>query len=96
MTYIESETVTDMMYGGGMMTGHKINLATNFNYSDAGKKSDSKEAPAITINNNSITMNGVPPKPETIEEWQAWYAKEQAAKAAQAITGQQPVIDVTP
>lgn len=96
MTYIESETVTDMMYGGGMMTGHKINLATNFNYSDAGKKSDSKEVPAITINNNSITMNGVPPKPETIEEWQAWYAKEQAAKAAQAITGQQPAIDVTP
>jgi hypothetical protein len=95
MTYIESETVTDMMYGGGMMTGHKINLATNFNYSDAGKKSDAKDAPAITINNNSITMNGVPPKPETIEEWQAWYAKEQAAKSlGNGASSTQPVIDV--
>ena len=92
MTYIESETVTDMMYGGGMMTGHKINLATNFNYSDAGKKSEAPQT-QINVNNNSITMNGVPPKPESIEEWQQWYAREQAAKAAPA--SQQPVIEAT-
>ena len=95
MTYIESETVTDMMYGGGMMTGHKINLATNFNYSDAGRKNETKDSsPAITINNNSITMQGVPPKPESIEEWQAWYVKEQAAKNTAALPEQPAVIDV--
>lgn len=95
MTYIESETVTDMMYGGGMMTGHKINLATNFNYSDTGKKNEAPQT-QINVNNNSITMNGVPPKPETIEEWQAWYAREQAAKALTEAGPKLEIIDVTP
>lgn len=98
LTYIESETVTDMMYGGGLMTGHKINLATNFNYSDAGKKGGGEAAPAVVVNNNSITMNGLPPKPESIEEWQEWYAKEQAAKkiesSKESVSG--PVIDLLP
>lgn len=98
LTYIESETVTDMMYGGGLMTGHKINLATNFNYSDAGKKGSSEPAPSVVVNNNSITMNGLPPKPESIEEWQEWYAKEQAAKKVlpSAESVGESVIDLLP
>lgn len=92
LTYIESETVTDMMYGGGLMTGHKINLATNFNYADTGKKGEQKEQTGVTINNNVISMNGVPPKPESIEEWQAWYVKEQNAKLS-GKTVEAPVID---
>ena len=78
-----------------MMTGHKINLATNFNYSDTGKKNETPQT-QINVNNNSITMNGVPPKPETIEEWQAWYAREQAAKALTEAVPKLEIIDVTP
>lgn len=92
LTYIESETVTDMMYGGGLMTGHKINLATNFNYADTGRKGEQKEQPGVTINNNVLSMTGVPPKPESIEEWQAWYIKDQNAKLS-GKTVEAPVID---
>ena len=98
MMYIESETVTDMMYGGGLMTGHKINLATNFNYSDSGKSKPAADKDSITINNNIVAMTGIPPKPESIEEWQAWYLREQQAKVAeikQAPCGQeQDVVDI--
>ena len=103
--YIESERVVDMLYGGGLMAGHKLDLATNFNYNDAGKKS---EAPAsqtnITVNNNTLSMNTAPPKAASIEEWQAWYVKEQESrKSAAALEGAQnaadeqgPVIETRP
>lgn len=95
ITYIESERVTDMLYGGGLMAGHKLDLATNFNYNDAGKKNDTPQT-AITVNNNTLNMDAAPPKPATLDEWQEWYAQEQAKKAALALEEKKAIIDVTP
>lgn len=87
VTFIEAERVTDMLYGGGMMAGHKLDLATNFNYNDAGKKSDSgTQAPTININNNLVSLDSLPPKAKDLNEWYSWYAAEQERKA----------LDVTP
>ena len=95
MTYIEAERVADMLYGGGLMAGHKLDLATNFNYNDAGKKSEG-QAPQtnITVNNNTLSMETAAPKAQSIEEWQAWYKKEQAKKRDVEHLG--TVVDVKP
>lgn len=89
MTYIEAERVTDMLYGGGLMAGHKIDLATNFNYNDAGKKGESPSSQTnnITVNNNTLSMETAPPRPVSLEDWQKQYnlnamAKKQDAQEA--------------
>jgi len=96
VTFIEAERVTDMLYGGGLMAGHKIDLATNFNYNDAGKKSDSPPASQtnITVNNNTISLDSAPPKPKDLNEWYSWYVAEGERK--KALAEQPPAIDVTP
>lgn len=99
LTYIEAERVTDMLYGGGLMAGHKLDLATNFNYNDAGKKNESSQSPTnITVNNNTLSMQSAPPKAESIEEWQAWYVQEQAArkKAIEQSSSELTVTDTSP
>jgi molybdenum cofactor biosynthesis enzyme len=108
VTYIESERVADMLYGGGLMTGHKLDLATNFNYNDAGRKEAPQASTNITVNNNTLSMNGMPPKAKSIEEWQSWYVQNEADKktkiaedkaaiaAEEAISSESQVIDVTP
>lgn len=100
LTYIESERVVDMLYGGGLMAGHKLDLATNFNYNDAGKKNESAQ-PAqtnITVNNNTLSMQSAPPKPESLEEWNSWYRAEQEARKKADLDAAEAakVIDVTP
>ena len=93
--HIEAERVVDMLYGGGMMAGHKLDLATNFNYNDAGKKGNDQPAPTnITVNNNTLSLAGSPPKPESVEEWQSWYEKNERAKLEAA--KEQKDIDVSP
>lgn len=98
--YIESERVVDMLYGGGLMAGHKLDLATNFNYNDAGKKGEAQPSSTnITVNNNTLSMNSAPPKAASIEEWQAWYIQEQAnrKKAIEAEeAAKEKTIDVQP
>ena len=108
MMHIESERVTDMLYGGGLMAGHKLDLATNFNYNDAGKKGG--ESPQsqtnITVNNNTLNMDSAPPKFTTIEEWQKSYMINMAAakvgklldekQSEREAQTQSPVIDVAP
>ena len=98
LTYIESERVADMLYGGGLMAGHKLDLATNFNYNDAGKKNENTPSQTnITVNNNTLSMNSAPPKAESIEEWQAWYKQEQAARKKAIEENDNPdAIDVNP
>lgn len=95
MMHIEAERVVDMLYGGGMMAGHKLDLATNFNYNDAGKKGNDQPAPTnITVNNNTLSLAGSPPKPESVEEWQSWYEKNERAKLEAAKEPKD--IDVSP
>lgn len=95
ITYIEAERLVDMMYGGGMMAGHKLDLATNFNYNDAGKKSEAPVSQTnITVNNNKLNMGGMPPRPKDMVEWQSWYTDHK--KAISGAEGCDTPLDVTP
>lgn len=94
ITYIECDRIEDMLNGTGLMVGHKLDLATNFNYADPGAKKGSGETPPaqITINNNTLSMNGAPPRFENMEEWQKWYLEEEARRKAEA----QPSVTALP
>lgn len=102
LMHIEAERITDMLYGGGMMAGHKLDLATNFNYNDAGKKnegSSTQQAPSVVVNNNILSMNTAPPKFESLEDWQRSYMENMAAKAqpkALDIGDGQAPVDIEP
>lgn len=90
ITYIETDRMTDMLKGTGLMVGHKIDLATNFNYQDTSGKGGKAEQPlSVVVNNNNISMNGAPPKAQSMEEWQQWYLEEEARRKA-------PALDVVP
>jgi len=93
VTFIESERVTDMLYGGGLMAGHKLDLAHNFGY--RGENCVKKDTPDIVVNNDNrqITMENTPPKPQTMEEWQSWYMNEQDRKKAEVEALRQKAIE---
>ena len=48
----------------------------------------------ITVNNNTLSLAGSPPKPESVEEWQSWYEKNERAKLEAAKEPKD--IDVSP
>jgi len=93
-TYIESMRMEDMLKGNGMMVGHKVDMATNFQYHDvsANKKGDSQ--PQTVINNNmQINTSTMPPKAKDLTEWQQWYIQEKSKKDLDAL-GEAPLVDV--
>ena len=89
---IEDQRNTEIISGGGVMAGHKLDLATNFSWNDAGKKGDT---PAQTTNNTTInqtnnslniTPDSLPPT-LTLDQWQAQFIdneKKKQDKDAQA------------
>ena len=81
---IEDQRNIEIISGGGMMAGHKLDLATNFDWNDAKAKA-SKEDNVTNITNNTVNMNSLPPNQMSIEDWQKMFLAKQA-----------PAIDVTP
>ena len=82
---IEEQRNVEILSGGGMMTGHKIDLATNFDWSDTknnqSKKDDDK--PQQNITQNIINYNSLPPQSMTVEEWQQRFLAEQKERQGQ-------------
>ena len=82
---IEDQRNTEIISGGGVMAGHKLDLATNFSWNDAGKKG---EAAAQTTNNTTInqtnntlavTPDSLPPT-LTLDQWQAQFLNNEKKK----------------
>jgi len=82
---IEDQRNIEIISGGGLMSGHKLDLATNFDWNDA-KAKPQKEESTTNITQNIINMNSLPPTSMTVEEWQAQFLSQQS----------KPALDVTP
>ena len=100
---IEDQRNTEIISGGGVMAGHKLDLATNFSWMDAGKKGEGSAGPQIvnnstTINNtqNNINPGSLPPT-LTLDQWQAQFLSNEKKKdgGGQAAI-EAAVVDVTP
>lgn len=82
---IEEQRNVEILSGNGMMTGHKIDLATNFDWSDTKNKGRDEDKPAQpTITQNIINYNSLPPQTLTVEEWQQKFLEQQKNKADNA------------
>lgn len=97
VTFIESIRMEDMLRGNGMMVGHKVDMATNFNYHDvsANRKGDSNQPQTVINNNMQINTSTMPPRAKDLTEWQHWYIQEKEKKATAAL-GEAPIVDVVP
>ena len=79
---IEEQRNVEILSGNGMMTGHKIDLATNFDWSDTKNKGRDEDKPAQpTITQNIINYNSLPPQTLTVEEWQQKFLEQQKGRA---------------
>jgi hypothetical protein len=86
LTKIEDQRNTEIISGGGVMAGHKLDLATNFSWNDAGKK-DSAPAQVnnTTINQTNNTLNVTPeslPPTLTLDQWQAQFLDTERKKGS--------------
>jgi len=76
---IEDQRNIEIISGGGMMAGHKLDLATNFDWNDA-KAKPSKDDASVNITHNTINMNSLPPAGAmTVEEWQRQFLTQKSA-----------------
>ena len=83
---IEEQRNVEILAGNGMMTGHKLDLATNFDWMDTKNKSSKDEDKASTqITQNIINYNSLPPDSMSVDEWQRRFLQQQKAKDAPAI-----------
>ena len=83
---IEDQRNTEIISGGGVMAGHKLDLATNFDWTDAGKRGESTASQTTnntTINqvNNTlaVTPDSLPPT-LSLEQWQAQFLSNEKKK----------------
>lgn len=72
---IEGQRNRQLVEGQGYMAGRIFDLKCNFGYNDAALSSDDpqKEGKTLVQQNN---FYGLPPKPQTLEEWTKWYQTE--------------------
>jgi hypothetical protein len=84
LTKIEDQRNTEIISGGGVMAGHKLDLATNFSWNDAGKKDASPaQVNNTTINQTNNTLNVAPeslPPTLTLDQWQAQFLDTEKKK----------------
>jgi len=90
---IEDQRNVEIISGGGLMTGHKLDLATNFNWNDAKQKAapappppPKEETVKNIINNTQINVNSLPPETMSVEEWQRKFLTQQNAKVISSST----------
>lgn len=81
---IEDQRNTEVISGGGGMTGHKLDLTTDFDWSDAGKKGKAAQTTnSTTINqtNNTlaVTSDSWPPT-MSLDQWQAHFLSDEKRK----------------
>lgn len=89
---IEEQRNVEILSSNGMMTGHKLDLATNFDWMDTkNRSSKDDEKPTQHITQNVINYNSLPPQSMTVEEWQQRFLAEQKERQGQPPT---PAIDV--
>lgn len=90
---IEDQRNREIISKGGVMAGHKLDLATNFDWTDArsGKKEDDKPAQQVNV---AVNVASLPPE-MSLEQWQATFLqpKEVAKTEAKEIA---EVIDIEP
>ena len=86
---IEDQRNTEIISGGGVMAGHKLDLATNFSWKDAGKKDEGGGPQSVTNNNqtninvHNQTLNVNPeslPPTLTLDQWQAQFLMNEKKK----------------
>lgn len=82
---IEEQRNIEILAGNGMMTGHKLDLATNFEWNDAKQKSSKEEEKPTQITQNIINYNSLPPTQMSVEEWQAKFLQQQKTKDQEVI-----------
>lgn len=98
---IEDQRNTEIISGGGVMAGHKLDLATNFSWMDAGKKGGdqppSPQSVTITQNNqiNGVMAESLPPL-LTLDQWQAQFLSNEKKKGGGQDAIEAAVVDVTP
>lgn len=82
---IEEQRNVEILSGNGMMTGHKLDLATNFDWMDTKNKSSKDDEKPTQITQNIINYNSLPPASMSVEEWQQRFLQQQKDKDAKAI-----------
>lgn len=78
---IEEQRNMEIISGNGIMAGHKLDLATNFDWNDAKQKStkeESKSSPQLT--QNIVNYNSLPPATITVEDWEKTYISKAKEK----------------
>jgi hypothetical protein len=88
---IEDQRNTEIISGGGVMAGHKLDLATNFSWSDAGKKGETRQPGPTTntvihntTNNLTITPESLPPT-LTLDQWQSEFIVAEKRKNGEVV-----------
>ena len=103
ITFIEGDRLDDMLSKSGPMVGHRLDMATNFDYSDTNKNSasapSSKDQDALPTMNVNITT--IAPQFTSLEDWQRAYYTQNAPTTPPLpqphADGSKPAeIDVTP
>lgn len=95
---IEDQRNTEIISGGGVMAGHKLDLATNFDWTDAGKRGETagnQTTNNTTINQTNNTLAVTPdslPPTLTLDQWQTQFLSNEKKKVAEK--GAEAVIDV--
>jgi hypothetical protein len=95
---IEDQRNTEIISGGGVMAGHKLDLATNFDWTDAGKRGETagnQTTNNTTINQTNNTLAVTPdslPPTLSLDQWQAQFLSNEKKKVAEK--GAEAVIDV--
>ena len=87
---IEDQRNREIISKGGVMAGHKLDLATNFDWTDArsGKKEDDKPAQQVNV---AVNVASLPPE-MSLAEWQAAFLKPKEV----AKLDKEEIIDVEP
>ncbi|NCC85201.1 MAG: hypothetical protein EOM03_13900 [Clostridia bacterium] len=95
---IEDQRNTEIISGGGVMAGHKLDLATNFDWTDAGKRGESSGGQTTnntTINQTNNTLAVTPdslPPILSLDQWQTQFLSNEKKKVAEK--GAEAVVDV--
>ena len=83
---IEDQRNTEIISGGGVMAGHKLDLATNFDWTDAGKRGETagnQTTNNTTINQTNNTLAVTPdslPPTLSLDQWQAQFLSNEKKK----------------
>ena len=89
---IEEQRNMEIISGNGIMAGHKLDLATNFDWNDAKQKStkeESKSSPHLT--QNIVNYNSLPPATITVEDWEKTYISKAKGKLVSGGTSSKSV-----